>query len=93
MMDNRLEEARLIINEVDGKIADLWVRRMKAVEMVIQYKIDHQLPIFNEQRELEVIEKNVALISDEVLKSYYKKFIQETMDISKQYQQTFLIEE
>ena len=33
-MGNRLEEARKIINEIDEQMAGLFVKRMKAAEMV-----------------------------------------------------------
>ena len=37
-MGNRLEEARRIINEIDEQMAGLFVKRMKAAEMVFEYK-------------------------------------------------------
>ena len=37
-MANSLDKARKIINEVDGKMAELFVERMKAAEMVAEYK-------------------------------------------------------
>ena len=33
-MSNKLEKARAIINEVDAQMAQLFVRRMKAAELV-----------------------------------------------------------
>ena len=35
-MGNRLEEARRIINEIDEQMAELFVKRMKAAEMVLR---------------------------------------------------------
>ena len=37
-MSNKLEEARRIINEVDSQMAELFVKRMRAAEMVYGYK-------------------------------------------------------
>ena len=37
-MENKLEEAREIINEVDSRMAQLFMKRMKAAELVFDYK-------------------------------------------------------
>ena len=81
-----IEKARKIINEADRDIAALFVKRMKAVESVFEYKKDHGLPIYDEKRENDVIKKNSALISDDTLKEYYINFQKSVMDISKKYQ-------
>ena len=39
-----LQNARQEINQVDEEMAKLFVRRMRAVEMVAQYKKEHGLP-------------------------------------------------
>ncbi len=85
-----LEEARHIINEVDEKIAACFEERMKAVEEVIAYKIENQLPIFDSKREEEVIQRNLEKIQDENLKPYYKDLLIQMMRISKEYQEEIL---
>lgn len=87
---NKIEKARVRINEIDKEIAFLFEERMKAVENVISYKIENNLPIFDEKRELEVIKKNSSLIQDEKYKMYYIEFIQMMMNISKKYQKYIL---
>ena len=42
-MENMLEEARKTINEVDSKMAELFVKRMRAVEKVYAHKKKHGL--------------------------------------------------
>ena len=37
-MENLLEEARKIINDVDTQMAELFVKRMRAAEMVYEHK-------------------------------------------------------
>ena len=37
-MSDKLEKARKLINEVDAKMAELFVQRMRAAEMVYDYK-------------------------------------------------------
>ena len=85
-MANKLEEARKIINETDAQMAQLFVRRMQAVEMVYAHKKKFGLPIEDQKRENAVIEKNSAMISDTVLKSYYMDYIRNVMSVSKAYQ-------
>ena len=85
-MPNKLDEAREIINKVDSQMAELFVERMKAAEMVFEYKKDFGLPVSDSKREESVINKNSELIDDEVIKSYYIDYIKNLMDISKAYQ-------
>ena len=81
-----IEEARKIINDTDKSIAENFVLRMKAVEKVFNYKKEHGLPIYDQKRELEVLEKNSAYVEDEILRRYYMDFQKEVMEISKKYQ-------
>lgn len=81
-----IENARKTINEADKIIAEEFKRRMRAVEKVFEYKKEHALPIYDEKREAEVIEKNSAYIEDELLRGYYIDFQKSVMDISKRYQ-------
>lgn len=83
---NKLDEARIKINEVDQKMAILFEKRMEAVKSVIEYKLENSIPIYDASRENEVIEKNLKYIENEALKEYYRKYIVSVMDISKQYQ-------
>ena len=46
-MSDKLEEARKIINEVDSQMAELFVRRMRAAEMVCEYKMELGLPVLS----------------------------------------------
>ena len=85
-MSNKLDEARQIINEADALMAELFVRRMRAVETVYAYKKEHGLPILDPKREEAVIEKNSALVEDEVLKGYYIDYLKHLMAISRAYQ-------
>lgn len=86
-MTNKLEEARQIINEVDAQMAELFVKRMKAVEMVYEYKKEFDLPILDSEREAEVIGKNAVLVTDEELKKYYIDYLKCMMSLSRDYQQ------
>ena len=85
-MTNKLIEARKIINEVDSQMAELFVKRMKAAEMVFEYKKEFGLPILDQKRENAVIEKNTSLVEDNTIKEYYIDYIKNLMSISRAYQ-------
>ena len=85
-MTNKLEDARKIINEADSKMAELFVKRMKAVETVYEYKKEFGLPILDEKREQDGIERSSALVEDEVLKEYYIDYLKSLMSVSRAYQ-------
>ena len=85
-MSDKIEEARKIINEVDSKMAQLFVKRMRAAEMVYEHKKEYGLPILDPVREAAVIEKNSAQIEDDVLKGYYIDYLKHMMAISRAYQ-------
>ena len=85
-MENLLEEARKIINDVDTQMAELFVKRMRAAEMVYEHKKKMGLPILDQARETTVIERNTKRIEDEVLKGYYIDYLKNVMSISRAYQ-------
>ena len=85
-MENLLEEARKIINDVDTQMAELFVKRMRAAEMVYEHKMKMGLPILDQARERAVIERNTKRIDDEVLKGYYIDYLKNVMSISRAYQ-------
>lgn len=85
-MLNKLEEARKIINEADTQMAELFVKRMRAVELVYEHKKEFGLPIPDPKREEAVIEQNSALVEDEVLKAYYVDYLKHLMSVSRAYQ-------
>ena len=85
-MSNKLDEARAIINDVDRQMADLFVKRMRAAELVYEHKKEFGLPILDQKREDAVIERNSALVEDEVLRGYYVDYLRHIMSLSRAYQ-------
>lgn len=85
-----LQEARAIINDVDAQMAELFVRRMHAAEMVAQYKKAHGMPILDAEREEAVIRNGSARVEEEILREYYIDFMRDTMAVSRRYQQQLL---
>ena len=85
-MAKDLLKVRKEINEIDKEMADLFVRRMKAVEEVAEYKKERGLAILDEARENEVIRQNASLVEDDTLRGYYVNFLRDTMAVSRSYQ-------
>ena len=85
-MGTKLEEARKIINEIDEQMAGLFVRRMKAAEMVFEYKKEFGLPVQDVKREAAVIERNSAFVEDDLLRGYYIDHLKHMMSLSRAYQ-------
>ena len=81
-----IDEARVKISEIDKKMIDLFEARIKAVKDVLIYKKQYNLPVFDEKREIELIQKNINLLSDESLKEYYMIFFKGVLESSKKYQ-------
>ncbi len=85
-----LNESRNKIEEIDRQMAELFVKRMHTAEEIAEYKKSNGIPILDTGREKALIEKNEQYIEDNSLKPHYRKFMQDVMDISKQYQHKLL---
>lgn len=85
-----LKTCRIEIDEIDKQIIALFEKRMNVAKDVVTYKLANHLEIFQPERELQVIEKNVNRICNDELKSYAHLFVQDMMNISKSYQATFM---
>ena len=81
-----IDEARIKINTIDEEMIKLFEARMKAVLDVLKYKKEHNLPVFDEKREIELIKKNLSLLEDESLREYYLIFFNGMLEASKKYQ-------
>ena len=84
---DKLQEARNIIGEVDAQIAELFCKRMRAVELVAEYKKERGWPVLDSAREQALIAQNSARVEDDVLREYYVQFLENTMSLSRNYQQ------
>lgn len=85
-----LENARLLINEADKEMAKSFEKRMDAVKIVAKYKKEHGLPVDDITREEEIISNNAKLITNEAYRSYYVKFLRDSISISKNMQHRIL---
>lgn len=89
MTQLNLEQLREKIDEIDSKITDLFKERMEIALDVAQYKKDHDLPILNEKREAEVLQK-VSQQIGEPLDGYARLLFNTLFDVSKAYQNDYL---
>ena len=88
-----LEDARQAIEDIDRKMASLFVERMKCSENIAACKKENGIPILDREREKALIEKNETYLEAEELKPYYRQFMQGIMDISKEYQRSLYKED
>ncbi len=87
---NKLEEARNLIHTIDEQMIELFVKRMQAAKMVAEYKRENHLPVTDEKREQELIAKNLKVLNQEELNSYYLTFFDGVLAASKAYQEDLL---
>ena len=66
---------------------------MQAVEDVAHYKQEHALPVLDQGREQEVLDRNVNYIENEKYKDSYLSMMKDMMRISRNYQQSLLHKE
>lgn len=87
---SKLNEARLHINEIDRQVADLFCERLEAAAQIAEYKKEHGMQIFDPEREAEVIRRGSERIEDELKRSYYVSFLQDTMKTSRAFQERLM---
>ena len=81
-----LDEARSEIRNVDEAMRALFLRRMEAVRHVAAYKAERGLPIEDKVQETRVVSALAPEVPDAELRSYYVRFLQDVMDVSKRWQ-------
>ncbi len=83
---SELKQARDEIDAIDREMAELFCRRMQAVERISDYKIEHGLPVVDQEREETVAAQNAQYIMNDNIRPYYVGFIRDTLKASRQYQ-------
>jgi len=87
---NELDQCRREIDEIDAQLLKLFESRMDVVLNVASYKIKHNLPVLNQNRENEVLEKIMQQINNKNYDKYACEFFIELMRISKKMQQELI---
>lgn len=84
-----LNEIRIEIDKLDKEILDLFQKRMNLCRQVAAYKMENNMPIFQEAREIEILDKMENLAEDD-MKSGSRALFAVIIDISKKLQQQIL---
>ena len=85
-----LKEIRRNITEIDNRMAELFEARMEQVAKVAEYKKANGLPIFDPEREEQVVVNGASRMKAPELKSHYVNFLKNLMELSKEYQRNIL---
>lgn len=88
-----IDDYRNRIDEIDKEITKLFEERMDIVINIANYKKDRNLPIFNRDREDEVIEKNVGYLKNNDYSEETRKFFISLMEVSRELQSRKMLEE
>lgn len=84
----KLDLLRKEIESIDQEMLELFLKRMDVAYQIGSYKKEHHLPIFDEQREKALLEKQRKLLNNDDLWPLYKQFLKEVMRLSKEFQKT-----
>lgn len=78
---------RETIDQIDGQIRELYLKRMRLVDEVAQIKEKTKEPILDVNREAEIVLKHTEVFSDIRILPYYRRVLQTILDTSKDFQQ------
>ncbi|AWK49935.1 bifunctional chorismate mutase/prephenate dehydratase [Clostridium beijerinckii] len=87
-----IDNYRNRIDEIDKEITKLFEDRMDTVINIANYKKTNNLPIFNRDREDEVIEKNVGYLKNNDYAEETRKFFISLMEVSRELQSRKILE-
>ena len=76
-----IKDIRTRIDEVNDKILELFLERMDLSEEVVRYKIEHNLPIVNREREREILREVKEKAGDR--EEYAYRLFVKLMELSK----------
>lgn len=85
-----LASLRNNIDSIDSKMLELFKERMENVVKVAKYKEDNGIPILNQDREAEVIRKNLGKLQNDSLEVYAEGFLMDLMQLSREYQKKIM---
>lgn len=83
---SKLDDYRKEIDSIDKELIALFERRMDVAKKVGEYKKENNLPILNEEREKEVIKKNVSNLKNPNYSHIAEKFFEKIMELSRSLQ-------
>ncbi|MBW6410839.1 prephenate dehydratase [Clostridium weizhouense] len=81
-----LDDYRKSIDEIDKEIIELFEKRMDVVLKIGEYKKKNNLPVFNKQREEQVVEKNLKHLKNKDYLEETRTFFYRLMKTSRELQ-------
>lgn len=84
-----LKELRNTIDEIDSELTALFQKRMETAAQIAKYKADNSLPVFNSERERDVLNSVTSRVSPE-FEDYTKTLYQTIFNLSRSYQKKLI---
>lgn len=85
-----LDELRNEIDKIDSEIINLLQDRMQIVINIAKYKKENGIPVFDKERENEVIKKNLSKLQKDEYSEAMEKILKIIMDTSKDVQKNYI---
>ena len=82
-----LDSIRQEIDQIDQELVALLEKRMVCVGQIVEYKKQKELPVLDQGREREVLEKVGSLVMDEQYRTTIQAQFQDMMKHSRTYQE------
>lgn len=82
-----LHQIRKDIDQIDQELVALLEKRMVCVSQIIEYKEQQGLPVLDQEREREVLEKVGSLVTDEQYRATIQAQFKDLMARSRDYQE------
>lgn len=82
-----LDQIRKDIDQIDQELVALLEKRMVCVSQIVKYKEQKGLPVLDQGREREVLEKVGSLVMDEQYRTTIQSQFQDLMTHSRNYQE------
>lgn len=79
-----LDELRTAVRRIDADMAALFEKRMSLVRQIGAYKVNHDLPVYDAQREEENIRMLVSLLSDLADRPYFVRWYKTLMTVCRE---------
>ncbi len=84
-----IKELRNNIDRIDGELTKLFQERMETAAQIAKFKADNNLPVFNKEREREVLNSVTASVSPEI-EGYTKTLYETIFNLSRSYQKKLI---
>ncbi len=84
-----IKDLRNNIDRIDAELVKLFQERMETAAQIAKYKQENNMPVFNREREREVINKVTSTVSPE-LEGYTKTLYQTIFNLSRSYQKKLI---